>query len=288
MIAATSFAAEFEQLRPYLLRVAYSHLGSVRDAEDILQEAWLRLARVDHSEIRNLRAWLTTTVARLSIDALTSARARREQYVGTWLPEPVVSQPDVADRVTLDESVSMALLVVLESLSPPERSAFLLHDVFGYSFPEVARIVGRTPAATRQLATRARRRIEAERPRYETTPEEQRQVVEAFAAAASSGDIDRLVALLDPDVEFASDGGGLVPSVRVVPTGPGAIGELLAKMARHYVGRFDLAVADVNGAAGLVVTEPSMRTVVALTVAHGRIRAIHAIRNPDKLPWPPR
>src|SRR5690242_5902711 len=206
--------AEFEQLRPYLFRVAYSHLGSLGEADDVLQEAWLRLVRTDRSEIRNLRAWLTTVVSRLAIDSLTSARARREEYVGPWLPEPLVDarppEEDPAGRAELDESVSMALLIVLESLSPAERSAFLMHDVFGYTFEEVAGMVGRSPAATRQLASRARHAVEARRPRYPAAPDEQERVVEAFHAASENGDLEALLAVLDPEVTFRSDGGGAV------------------------------------------------------------------------------
>src|SRR5689334_14687199 len=158
----TVVSDEFERLRPYLLRVAYSHLGSLAEAEDVVQEAWLRLTRASREEIRDLPAWLTTTVSRLALDALTSARARRERYVGQWLPEPLVTDlgdEDPAEAAALDESVSMALLLVLERLTPAERTAFLLHDVFGLSFEEVAGVVRRSPAAVRQLASRARHHV---------------------------------------------------------------------------------------------------------------------------------
>jgi RNA polymerase sigma-70 factor, ECF subfamily len=285
-------ASEFEQFRPYLLRVAYSHLGSVSEAEDVVQEAWLRFGRVDRAEIRDLRPWLTTTVARLAIDALTSARARREQYVGTWLPEPVVESAgaggEPAGRVTLDESVSMAMLVVLEALSPAERSSFLLHDVFGYSFDEVAIIVGRSPAACRQLATRARRRVEEQRPRYPASSREHRELVQAFARAAIDGDIEGLLGLLDPDVEFRSDGGGLVPAARAELRGADRVIRVLAGMVRHYAGEFSMTIAEVNGAAGLLIDTNEGSTVVALTVDAGRVRTIDVIRNPDKLRHVPR
>jgi RNA polymerase sigma-70 factor, ECF subfamily len=279
--------SEFERLRPYLLRVAYSHLGSVGEAEDVVQEAWLRLECAQRPGIRDLRAWLTTVVARLAIDALTSARARREHYVGNWLPEPLVvtgvEDEDLADRVTLDESVSMALLVVLESLTSPERSAFLLHDVFGYSFEQVAGIVGRSPQATRQLAARARRHVEAARPRYPATAAEQRQLLEVFLTAASSGDVEALLALLDPEVEYRSDGGGRVPAARQVLRGAERVASALAAMAAHYRGALQAAVVEVNGAPGLLVEGEGTVSVVALTVDAGRIRAIDVIRNPDKL-----
>lgn len=296
----SALADEFERLRPYLLRVAYSHLGALGEADDVVQEAWLRLARSDRGEIRDLRAWLTTTVARLSIDALTSARARRERYVGTWLPEPLVggdpseplpagapTAPDPADRVTLDESVGMAMLVVLESLSPAERSAFLLHDVFGYSFDEVATIVGRTAAATRQLATRARRHVQQARPRYPVSREQQRSVIEAFLAASVRGDMRELMDLLDPDVEMWGDGGGLVPAARLPLLGPDRVSRAVTALAHHYAGTYEAMIVDVNGAPGLWVQAAEGPTVVAFTVDGGRVRAIHVIRNPEKL-RPPR
>src|SRR4051812_8898589 len=197
MDLATAFEAE----RAHLVRVAYGQLGSLAEAEDVVQDAWLRLQRVDPEEIRDLRAWLTTTVSRLALDELRSARARRERYVGPWLPEPLVGDTaaDPADRVTLDESVGMALLVVLESLSAAERVAFVLHDVFGHPFDAVADVLGTSPEASRQLASRARRHVEARRPRFPATREQQRNVVAAFATAVAEGDVSGLVGLLDPD-----------------------------------------------------------------------------------------
>jgi RNA polymerase sigma-70 factor (ECF subfamily) len=279
--------SEFERLRPYLLRIAYSHLGSVGEAEDVVQEAWLRLERAERAGIRDLRTWLSTTVARLALDALTSARARRERYVGTWLPEPLVATGregyDLADRITLDESVSLALLVVLESLTPAERSAFLLHDVFGYRFEEVAGIVGRSTEATRQLAARARRHVEEARPRFPATAAQQRQLLDAFLAAAGTGDVRALMALLDPEVEYRSDGGGRVPAASQVLRGAERVAGALAAMAVHYRGVLEAAVVEVNGTPGLLVEGEGAVSVVALTVDAGRIRAIDVIRNPDKL-----
>lgn len=292
-VGATGHTEAFDRLRPYLLRVAYSHLGVVGEAEDVVQEAWLRLHRVaDPDEIRDLRAWLTTTVSRLALDALTSARARRETYVGTWLPEPIVNRPgednDPLAHVTLDESVSMALLVVLETLTPAERTAFLLHDVFGYSFSEVAKIVGRRSDAVRQLAARARRSVQAHRPRYPSSAEEQRHVVKAFLAAASAGELTGLIELLDPEVSFRSDGGGLLPAAGKVFVGVDRVGRILAAMAAHYAGAFDAVIVDVNGAAGLLIDHAGELSVVALTVDGGRIREIDVIRNPHKLRRLPR
>jgi len=283
-------AAEFEALRPRLLRVAYATLGSWAEAEDVVQEAWLRLQRADAEEIHNLGAWLTTVVGRLALDALGSARARRERYYGEWLPEPVVAEaPDPADRVTLDEQVSLAMLRVLESLSPAERTAFVLHDVFGHSFDEVAEAVGRTPQAARQLASRARRHVEAGRPRFPATPDEQRRVVSAFLSAAVDGDVDGLLAVLDPEVTLRADGGGRVQTVRRPVHGAERVARTLAGFARMRTGRGE--VADVNGTPGLVVrTTDGELSVFAFTVDGGRITAIDVVRNPDKLervPPPP-
>ncbi len=280
-------ATEFEPLRPYLLRVAYSHLGSLGEAEDVVQEAWLRLVGSDRSQIRDLRAWLTTVVSRLAIDALTSARARRETYTGQWLPEPLVEMPEVstdpAGRVDLDESISMALLIVLESLSPAERSAFLLHDVFGYSFDEVARIVERTPAATRQLAARARDAAQARRPRYPADNDEQRKVVDAFSTAMQNGEIASLMELLDPAVTYRSDGGGIVPATPTVFTGAERVARLLMAFRRHYGQRFAAYPVLVNGAPGLLFEMPAQLAVSAFTIDAGRITAIDTMRNPEKL-----
>jgi RNA polymerase sigma-70 factor (ECF subfamily) len=279
--------SEFERLRPYLLRVAYSHLGSLAEAEDVVQEAWIRLLGTDRSEIRDLRAWLTTVVSRLALNALTSARARRERYVGPWLPEPVVDASpagaDPAERVDLDESVSMALLVVLESLSPAERSAFLLHDVFGYSFPEVARIVDRSEQAARQLAARARHAVEARRPRYPASEEEQRKVVDAFITATENGDIARLLELLDPEVTFQSDGGGLVPAARKVLTGAERVARAFVAMYTSPRAVFRPFHVRINGAPGLLVETRDWPSVMSFTVDDGRITEVDVIRNPEKL-----
>jgi RNA polymerase sigma-70 factor (ECF subfamily) len=276
--------AEFEALRPYLMRLAYSQLGSVAEAEDVVQDAWLRLQRTDRAEIRDLRAWLTTTVGRLALDALRSARVRREQYVGEWLPEPVVDEPDPADRVTLDESVSHALLVVLESLSPAERTAFVLHDVFGFAFDEVAGIVGRSPASVRQLASRARRHVAEHRPRHPATREEQQRVVEAFTAAAAEGDVERLTALLDPDVVVRSDGGGRVNAAPKPIVGAERVARFVLGLARAARRGARLALADVNGSPGIVAEDAQgVLNVTVFTVDGGRITAIDVVRNPDKL-----
>ena len=196
-----SLAEQFEELRPHLRAVAYGTLGTLAEADDVVQEAWLRLEQTDVAEIRDLRGFLTTVVGRLALDALGSARRRREKYVGPWLPEPLVDD-DPADRVTLDESVTMALLVVLETLSPAERTAFVLHDVFGMSFADVAEVVGRSPAAVRQLGARARKHVDEGRPRFPASREEHERIVGAFVGALGEGDVDAMLKLLDPDVDL--------------------------------------------------------------------------------------
>ena len=285
----TSLAEEFEALRPRLLRLAYSQLGSLAEAEDVVQEAWLRLQRSDRSTIEDLQAWLTTVVGRLGLDALGSARARREQYIGPWLPDPLVDAPaadaDPADRVTLDESVSLALLFVLERLSPAERTAFILHDVFAFSFEEIAAVVGRTPQAARQLASRARRHVVQARPRQPGTPDEQARLVRAFAAAAAGGDIEALLNVLDPEIVMRSDGGGRVNASRKPLVGADRVSRAVTALARTSLRDVELSFVDVNGLPGLLVNddETGEVTVVAFTVDGGRITTIHIQRNPEKL-----
>lgn len=282
--APDALAAEFEALRPQLTRVAYGMLGSLAEAEDIVQEAWLRLGRADRAEIEDLRAWLTTVVGRLALDALGSARARRETYPGQWLPEPLVEED--GDDPTLDEAVSTALLVVLERLSPAERTAFLLHDVFDLPFEQVAGVVGRSPAAVRQLATRARAHIEAGKPRFPAGREEEARIVAAFADAWQEGDHEALLGLLDPDATMRSDGGGRVPSVLKPVQGAEQIAETLAGFARVAARRGvrpQGRLVRVNGAPGVVFRDPSATSVISLTIDAGRITAIDIVRNPDKL-----
>lgn len=283
-------ARSFEANRPRLLRVAYTMTGSLVEAEDCVQEAWLRLRRLDDpGTVRDLTAWLTTTVSRLALDALSSARARREQYVGTWLPEPLVADRshDPVDRVTLDESVSMALLVVLERLSPAERTAFVLHDVFSVPFPEIAEVVGRSAAAVRQLASRARRQVEDGRPRTPATEAEQRELVDAFTAACQDGDLPALIALLDPDVVLRGDGGGKVATLQHIEREAERVASMIVAHA-GTVGPLDIRPIEVNGAAGLAIHgADGQLSVMSFTVDAGRISAINIMRNPDKLAMVP-
>ncbi|RMI38910.1 sigma-70 family RNA polymerase sigma factor [Streptomyces triticirhizae] len=278
-----AMARAFEAERPRLLRVAYTTTGSLAESEDCVQEAWIRLrGTLGRTEIHDLRGWLVTTVGRLALDALGSAKARRESYVGTWLPEPVV-EDDPAEQVTLDESVSLALLVVLEQLSPAERTAFVLHDVFGVSFAEVAEIVGRTPAAVRQLASRARRHVADGRPRFPPTPAQQRALVAAFADACQRGDLAGLVELLDPDVAWRGDGGGRVTTTARTQYGAMRVAKGIL-LALSGASGLTMRLATVNGVPGLVVYEHEGDvSVVSFDMDEGRITSIDVVRNPEKL-----
>src|SRR5881409_1552264 len=203
-------AEQFEEHRGHLRAVAYRMLASLSEADDAVQESWLRLNRSETDEVTNLAGWLTTVVARVSLDMLRARRSRREDYVGSWLPEPVVSLDEESDpeqQALLADSVGLALLVVLETLTPAERLAFVLHDMFAMPFEEIAEVVGRSPAAARQLASRARRRVQGATPTLDTDVKVQRRVVDAFLAASRNGDFEGLLAVLDPDVVFRIDGG---------------------------------------------------------------------------------
>jgi RNA polymerase sigma factor (sigma-70 family) len=279
---------EFQRHRRHLRAVAYRMLGSVSDADDVVQEAWLRLNRSDADSVENMRGWLTTVVARLCLDELRARQARREDYLGSWLPEPVVMRENGADdpeqEALLADSVGLALLVVLDTLTPAERLAFVLHDMFALPFEEIAPIVGRTPTATRQLASRARRRVQGAAPNPDTDLGQQRAVVDAFLAAAREGDFDALLAVLDPDVVLRADRGKLPVAARRPAEVRGAddvAKTVLAGGAR--IARF-CRPAIVNGAAGLVVT-PVRRpiAVVGFTIVEGRIVEIDVIADPQKL-----
>jgi RNA polymerase sigma-70 factor (ECF subfamily) len=278
-------AERFAQARPRLVRLAYSELGDLGEAEDVVQEAWLRLQRTGADTIDDLDAWLTTVVGRLALDTLRSARARRESYVGPWLPEPLVAAPgaDPADRVTLDESVSYALLAVLEQLSPAERTAFVLHDVFDMPFGEVAQVVGRTPEAVRQLASRARRHVAERRPRFEASPDEHDRAVRAFAQAVGEGDLDGLIAVLDPDVVWTADGGGRAIAARRPIHGAERVARGWVALRRKPTIEPATPI-ELNGRLGLLIAGvDDDRSVVSFVVEDGRITRIDVVRNPEKL-----
>ena len=287
--------------RRRLINLAYRLLGSLAEAEDAVQETytrWYAMSRSQQEAIEIPGAWLTTVASRICLDLLGSARARRERYVGEWIPEPLPSraewtsvQPggtpaDPADRVTLDESVSMAFLVVLESMTPAERVALILHDVFRYSFTEVAQIAGRTPAACRQLASSARRRIRASQPPVTPTAR-QAGLVRDFKEAWEARDINALVSLLDPGAMAIADGGGLATAALRPIEGGEQVARYIVDLAARAPGNVTILERTVNGQPGLVAQQDGVTvTVFAFDVAAGRIKHIWAIRNPDKLrPW---
>ena len=281
-LTAEDAAAAFEELRPRLVGVAYGLLGSLAEAEDAVQEAWLRLQGSDLAIIRDLAGWLVTTTSRIALDVLRSARNRRETYVGPWLPEPVETAPDPADTIALVDAVSWAMLVVLETLSPAERAAFVLHDVFGLPFTEVGEALGRAPAACRKLASRAREHVEARQPRFDVDPTAHREVVDAFSRAAGSGDLEALLGLLDPDAVLTSDGGGVVRAFPRPIHGAREIATFLSGLGAHRLG-LTLRPSAVNGSPALLIYEQGrIATVLALGIRDGRITSIDAIRNPQK------
>ncbi|HEX5189721.1 MAG TPA: RNA polymerase sigma factor SigJ [Streptosporangiaceae bacterium] len=286
--------------RGHLINLAYRLMGSLAEAEDAVQEAyvrWYAMSREQQSAIESPGAWLTTVTSRICLDLLGSARARRERYVGEWIPEPLPgaghvsgrqggAAVDPADRVTLDESVSMAFLVVLEAMTPAERVAFILHDVFRYTFAEVARIVGRTPGACRQLATWARRRIRAAE--VPATPSADRAgIVREFKQAWEASDISALVGLLDPEAVATGDGGGVVSAALQPIEGAEEIARYLASLASQARGDLTFLERTVNGQPGLTaLLDGRTVAVYAFDIAGERIKRIWAILNPDKLrPW---
>jgi RNA polymerase sigma factor (sigma-70 family) len=279
--------------RRQLINVAYRLLGSLVDAEDVVQDTyarWYAMSPAEQEAIRSPGAWLTTVASRICLDLLGSARARREKYVGEWIPEPLPGQTagttaDPADRITLDESINMAFLVVLESMTPAERVTFVLHDVFRYPFKEVAEIVGRTPAACRQLATSARRRISASQAPVTPTAQ-QADIVRDFKRAWEAKDINALIGLLDPAAVSIADGGGLAQAFLLPVEGSEAIARLMVGLAQR-AGDLELLESTVNGQPGLVGRQDGVVvTVFAFDIVDDRIKHVWAIRNPEKLrPW---
>jgi len=280
----------YAELRPLAFSIAYRMLGSAAEAEDVVQESFLRLHRAaEDGEVRAPKAYLATVVTRLSIDRLRSARARREHYVGTWLPEPIVTDDelDAAVEAETADSLSLAFLVLLESLTPVERAVFLLRDVFDHGYDDIARIVGKREDNVRQIAARARRHVEERRPRFESSREERERLAERFFAAASAEDPDAVADLLAPDVAFYGDGGGKVRGAIPRPVfGRERVTRLLLGFARTGI-ELDLRmrVATVNGQPGAVFFTPdgSPFSVITLDVAEGAVTAIRSVVNPDKL-----
>ncbi|WP_353808909.1 RNA polymerase sigma factor SigJ [Agromyces sp. SYSU T00194] len=288
-------AAAIDAERAGLMRLAYRMLGTVADAEDAVQETyarWYRMPEADRAAIANPAAWLTRAASRVCLDQLGSARARRERYVGEWLPEPLPGDsglgtpaaPDPLDRVSLDDSVSTALLVVLESLTPAERVAFVLHDVFALPFAEIAEIVGRSPEACRQLASSARRHVR-ERRDGTATREHHDRVVQAFLAAAGTGDLTTLTAVLDPDVVLRADGGGVASAARRPVVGADRVARYLLGLAekRADEGLVSTLRESPDGLVVLVTVGEAVDSVITSRVADGRITDLWIMRNPEKL-----
>jgi RNA polymerase sigma factor (sigma-70 family) len=273
----------FQQHRSHLRGVAYRMLGSVSEADDALQEAWLRIRDQDQQSVENMQAWLTTVVGRVCLNMLRARRARREEFSEVHVPDPVVSFDDGVDpeqEAMVAESVGLAMLVVLDALSPPERVAFVLHDVFGVPFADIAAVLHRSEVAAQQLASRARRRMHGS-PKPDRDVGRQREVVDAFFAASRDGDFDALVAVLDPDVELRIDGGALRKEVSLILSGAKAVAAYSSTYARLFP---FVRPALVNGAAGAVVAPPGrVFAVMAFTVANGKITQIDALADPERL-----
>jgi len=277
-------AERFEQERPQLRRIAYRMLGTLDEADDAVQEAWIRLSRTDESSVQNLGAWLKTVVGRVCLDMLRMRRSRREQFVGSWMPEPIVAiddAPTPEDEALIADGVGLALHVVLETLTPAERLAFVLHDMFAVPYDEIAAIAGRSPQAARQLASRARRRVQGAKPEPDAGLAEQQQVVRAFLAAAREGNFDALLELLDPEVTLRVDAGPDGPLAQPPVVGAHAV---LAEARRWSAMAQHSRPAIVNGVAGAVIGRPGhLFAVVAVTVTRGHITALDFVIDPAKL-----
>ena len=271
--------------RSLLFTVAYEMLGSAADAEDVVQETWLRWADLGESaraDVRDPRAYLVRAIPRQALNRLRTLAGRREEYVGEWLPEPLLTSPDVAEDVELAESVSFAMLTVLETLRPTERAVFVLREVFETPYDEIAEAVGKTPAAVRQIAHRAQEHVAARRPRVRVTQAEQEAVVQRFLAAVRGGDLQGLLDVLAPDVVVVSDGGGVVAAARPIQ-GSDRVGAFLGGLA-SLPGDFKAMPMWLNGApAARFDLDGELNTVTSLVIEHGRITRIYAVRNPDKL-----
>ncbi|MGW3286652.1 RNA polymerase sigma-70 factor [Streptomyces sp. NPDC001002] len=279
----------FEAHRPVLLGVAYRMLGRVADAEDVVQEAWLRWSGADHAQVREPRAYLVRVTTRLAIDRLRQVKARNEAYVGPWLPEPYVTEfgdtvPDTAERAVLADSVSLAVLVVLESLSPLERAVFVLREAFGYPFADIAAMLDRGEPAVRQLAARARKHVDERRPRYEVDPGRRRDLTERFLAAAAEGDLEGLLELLAPDVRLVADSGGKSRAPLRVLDSADKVGRFLLGAARKGVPDPSFRFMELNGGPAIVALSAGKPdSVFQLDIYEGRIQAVYIMRNPDKL-----
>ncbi|MFD9196233.1 RNA polymerase sigma-70 factor [Streptomyces phaeochromogenes] len=268
--------------RSLLFTVAYEMLGSAADAEDVLQESWLRWADVDRSQVRDARAYLVRIVTRQALNRLRALSRSREEYVGEWLPEPLLTSPDVAEDVELAESVSIAMLTVLETLGPTERAVFVLREVFEMPYGEIAEVVGKSAATVRQIGRRAREHVAARRPRVQVSRSEQQAVVERFLLALRTGQLQELMAVMSPDVVLIADGGGVVAAVQAPIHGVEPVAKLLARTDRA-VTAFEMAAVWLNGAPAGRVEVDGEPAAVSLVVDGGRVTRIYLVRNPQKL-----
>ncbi len=279
----------FEEHRPVLMGVAYRMLGRVADAEDVVQEAWLRWSAADRTDVRETRGYLVRVTTRLAIDRLRQVKARSETYVGPWLPEPYVTDlvdtvPDAAERAVLADTVSLAVMVVMESLSPLERAVFVLREAFAYPYAEIAAMLDRAEPAVRQLAGRARRHVDERRPRYEVDPKQRRDLTERFLVAAEQGDLAGLMELLAPDVSLVADSGGLARAPRRILESADHVGRFIVGTAGKGLVDVSFRFLEVNGGlAVLVLSGDRPDSVFQMEVADGRIQCVYIMRNPDKM-----
>ncbi|MEU8827097.1 RNA polymerase sigma-70 factor [Streptomyces sp. NPDC048636] len=288
-MALDSATDVFEAHRSVLTGVAYRMLGRVADAEDVVQETWLRWSGTDREQVREPRAFLVRITTRLAIDRLRQITSRRESYVGPWLPEPIATDlghtvPDAAERALLSETVSLAVLVVLESLSPLERAVFVLREAFGFPYGEIAETLDRSEAAVRQLSGRARRHVEERKPRFEVDQRQRRELTEKFLAASTGGDIEQLLALLAPDARLVGDSGGKAKApLRVLETAD-KVGRFLIAVAQQPIEEPELVITEINGGPAVMLYSRGVPdAVMSLDVADGRIQSVYIVRNPDKL-----
>ncbi|MFE5174545.1 RNA polymerase sigma-70 factor [Streptomyces sp. NPDC056634] len=288
-MATDTVTEVFEEHRPVLMGVAYRMLGRVADAEDVVQDAWLRWAQADRDEVREPRAYLVRVATRLAIDRLRQAQVRREAYVGPWLPEPLITDfgptaPDTAEAAVLAESVSLAVLVVLESLSPLERAVFVLREAFGFPFAEIATTLDRSEPAVRQLAGRARKHVDERRPRFDVDPAERRDLTERFLAAATGGDLEGLMTLLAPDARLVGDSGGKSKAPLRIIESADKVGRFLLGAAKSGGTGFTFRIVELNaGPAVLALVDGKPDSVFQIDVADGHVQCVYIVRNPDKL-----
>jgi RNA polymerase sigma-70 factor (ECF subfamily) len=270
--------------RSLLFTVAYEMLGSAADAEDVLQESWLRWADVDHSQVRDPRAYLVRVVTRQALNRLRTLSRSREEYVGEWLPEPLLTSPDVAEDVELAESVSIAMLTVLETLGPTERAVFVLREVFDIPYGEIAEAVGKSAVTVRQIARRAREHVAARRPRVQVSRSEQQAVVERFLAALRTGQLQELVEVMAPDVVLIADGGGLAAAALAPIHGVELVAKVLARTNRVEAAALETTAVWLNGAlAGRIEIDGELATALSLVVENGQVTRVYLVRNPRKL-----